>query len=137
MKCVKLSIVSLILLFFVPVLVHGVEKHVLPMTSFHEVADYIKKFNHLPVNFITKRDAKKLGWDPARRNLWVVAPGKSIGGDVFHNREKKLPGKRGRIWYEADINYKGGKRGKDRIIFSSDRLIYKTENHYRTYTRIH
>lgn len=95
MRCVKLSIVSLLLLFFIPMMAHGLEKHVLPMTSFHEVADYIKKFNHLPDNFITKSDAKKLGWDPARGNLWVVAPGKSIGGDVFHNREKTLPGKGG------------------------------------------
>jgi hypothetical protein len=100
------------------------------------VADYIKKYNSLPDNFITKQEAKNHGWNPARQNLWDVAPGKSIGGDRFFNREKKLPDKRGRIWYEADINYKGGKRGKDRIIFSNDGLIYKTEDHYRTFTRM-
>jgi hypothetical protein len=125
------------LMIFVPATGHGLEKHVLPMTSFHEVADYIKKYNRLPDNFITKKNAHKLGWNPSKGNLWAVAPGKSIGGDVFHNREKKLPGKRGRIWYEADIHYQGGKRGKDRILFSSDGLIYKTEDHYRTYSRIY
>ncbi|MCX5843357.1 MAG: ribonuclease [Deltaproteobacteria bacterium] len=120
-----------------PVLSHGLETRKVPLTSFHEVADYIKKYNRLPDNFITKKDAGTLGWNPSKGNLWAVAPGKSIGGDVFRNREKKLPVKRGRIWYEADIDYQGGKRGKDRILFSSDGLIYKTEDHYRTFTRMH
>jgi len=136
MKRGKLLTLSLILLIFMPVLSHGLDTQTVPVTSFHEVADYIKKNNRLPNNFITKRDAKKMGWNPSKGNLWAVAPGKSIGGDVFHNREKKLPGKKGRIWYEADIHYQGGKRGKDRILFSSDGLIYKTEDHYRTYSRI-
>ena len=129
--------ILLVLFFFVPVVGHCLEIQTVSPTSFHGVADHIKKYNRLPDNFITKNEAKKLGWNPARGNLWDVAPGKSIGGDVFHNREKKLPVKRGRSWYEADINYKGGKRGKDRIIFSSDGLIYKTGDHYRTFTRIH
>ncbi|MEI8173968.1 MAG: ribonuclease domain-containing protein, partial [Deltaproteobacteria bacterium] len=90
----------------------------------------------LPDNFITKKDARRLGWDPSRGNLRDVAPGKSIGGDVFRNRERRLPEKKGRVWFEADIHYKGGKRGKDRLIFSNDGLIYKTEDHYRTFSRI-
>lgn len=137
MKRGKLLTVSFMLLFFMPVLSHGLETRKVPLTSFHEVADYIKKYDRLPDNFITKKDAGTLGWNPSKGNLWAVAPGKSIGGDVFRNREKKLPVKRGRIWYEADIDYQGGKRGKDRILFSSDGLIYKTEDHYRTFTRMH
>jgi len=137
MKRGKLLTVSFMLLFFMPVLSHGLDTRKVPLTSFHEVADYIKKHNRLPDNFITKKDAGTLGWNPSKGNLWAVAPGKSIGGDVFRNREKKLPVKRGRIWYEADIDYQGGKRGKDRILFSSDGLIYKTEDHYRTFTRMH
>jgi len=137
MKRGKLLTVSFMLLFFMPVLSHGLDTRKVPLTSFHEVADYIKKYNRLPDNFITKKDARTLGWNPSKGNLWAVAPGKSIGGDVFRNREKKLPVKRGRIWYEADIDYQGGKRGKDRILFSSDGLIYKTEDHYRTFTRMH
>ena len=133
----KWLFILLAFLLLVPVLGHCQERQTVSPTSFHGVADHIKKHNRLPDNFITKNEAKKLGWNPARGNLWDVATGKSIGGDVFHNREKKLPVKRGRSWYEADINYKGGKRGKDRIIFSSDGLIYKTEDHYRTFTRIH
>jgi len=137
MKRGKLLTVSFMLLFFMPVLSHGLDTRKVPLTSFHEVADYIKKYNRLPDNFITKKDAGTLGWNPSKGNLWAVAPGKSIGGDVFRNREKKLPVKRGRIWYEADIDYQGGKRGKDRILFSRDGLIYKTEDHYRTFTRMH
>jgi hypothetical protein len=107
-----------------------------PLTSFEEVANYIKLHNRLPDNFITKEEAKKLGWDPQKGNLHEVAPGKSIGGDIFHNREGKLPDKPGRVWYEADINYKSGHRGKDRIVFSNDGLIYKTEDHYETFEQI-
>lgn len=137
LKRFNLLVVSFILLFFVPVLSHGLDAHKVPLTSFDEVADYIKKNDRLPGNFITKKDAHKAGWNPSKGNLWTVAPGKSIGGDVFRNRERTLPMKKGRTWYEADINYRGGKRGKDRILFSSDGLIYKTEDHYRTFTRIH
>lgn len=106
------------------------------LTTFEGVAEYIRVHHELPGNFITKAEAKKLGWDPQGGNLQDVAPGKSIGGDVFQNREKKLPSKKGRIWYEADINYKSGHRGKDRILFSSDGLIYKTEDHYETFKPI-
>ncbi|WP_375377954.1 ribonuclease domain-containing protein [Paenibacillus sp. MZ04-78.2] len=106
------------------------------LTSFEDVANYIKAHNKLPDNFITKDEAKKLGWDPQKGNLHKVAPGKSIGGDVFQNREGKLPKKKGRVWYEADINYKSDRRGKDRILFSNDGLIYKTEDHYETFEQI-
>ncbi|PUA38058.1 ribonuclease [Paenibacillus elgii] len=106
------------------------------LTSFEDVAKYIKAHNKLPDNFITKDEARKLGWDPQKGNLHKVAPGKSIGGDVYQNREGKLPAKKGRVWYEADINYKSDHRGKDRILFSNDGLIYKTENHYETFEQI-
>lgn len=106
------------------------------LTSFEAVASYIKEHQELPDNFITKKEARNLGWDPQASNLQKVAPGKSIGGDVFQNREGKLPRKKGRVWYEADINYIKGPRGKDRIVFSSDGLIYKTEDHYESYQQM-
>lgn len=106
------------------------------LTSFEDVANYLKAHNKLPDNFITKNEAKKLGWDPQKGNLQNVAPGKSIGGDIYQNREGKLPNKKGRVWHEADINYKSGHRGKDRIVFSNDGLIYKTEDHYETFQQM-
>ncbi|MGG4217611.1 ribonuclease domain-containing protein [Paenibacillus jamilae] len=106
------------------------------LTQFDEVAKYISEHNDLPGNYITKIEARKLGWEPSEGNLEKVAPGKSIGGDVFRNREGLLPKKKGRIWYEADINYSGGVRGSDRILYSNDGLIYKTTDHYRTFEQL-
>ncbi|WP_408892158.1 ribonuclease [Paenibacillus taichungensis] len=106
------------------------------LTQFDEVAKYISEHNELPENYITKKEARELGWEPSKGNLEKVAPGKSIGGDVFQNREGLLPKKKGRIWCEADINYSGGTRGSDRILYSNDGLIYKTTDHYRTFKQI-
>ncbi|MGC5772892.1 ribonuclease domain-containing protein [Paenibacillus pabuli] len=103
-----------------------------PLTQFDEVAMYISEHHELPENYITKKEARELGWEPSKGNLENVAPGQSIGGDVFQNREGLLPKKKGRTWYEADINYSGGTRGSDRILYSNDGLIYKTTDHYRT-----
>ena len=106
------------------------------LNSFDDVADYIKKNGKLPDNFITKEQAKALGWDPKKGNLAEVTSGKSIGGDIFKNKGNLLPDATGRVWYEADINYTGGFRGTDRIIYSNDELIYKTSDHYKTFTQI-
>ncbi|MEH7856477.1 ribonuclease domain-containing protein, partial [Bacillus thuringiensis] len=105
-------------------------------TGFDEVAQYIKQNKKLPDNFITKDQAEALGWVNRDGNLHRVAPGKSIGGDIFENRKKQLPDVPGRTWYEADINYISGYRGNDRIVYSSDGLIYKTSDHYKTFTEI-
>ncbi|PFQ45238.1 hypothetical protein COK05_14755 [Bacillus cereus] len=105
-------------------------------TGFDEVAQYIKQNKKLPDNFITKDQAEALGWVNRDGNLHRVAPGKSIGGDIFENRKKQLPDVPGRTWYEADINYISSYRGNDRIVYSSDGLIYKTSDHYKTFTEI-
>ena len=102
-------------------------------TSKEEVALYIHLYNHLPGNYITKKEAQDLGWDSGKGNLNTVAPGKSIGGDKFGNREELLPKKEGRVYYECDIDYKKGSRNAKRIVFSNDGLIYYTEDHYETY----
>ncbi|MFC5404565.1 ribonuclease domain-containing protein [Cohnella soli] len=107
-----------------------------PLTGFKEVSDYIREYNRLPDNFITKKEAEQLGWVPAEGNLDRVAPGKSIGGDRFGNREGLLPKAKNRQWYEADINYKKGPRGADRILYSNDGLIYMSTDHYRSFTNI-
>ncbi len=69
-------------------------------------------------------------------NLSMVLPNKMIGGDVYNNREGKLPSKNGRVWYEADINYKSGYRNDSRILYSNDGLIFVTYDHYKTYKEI-
>jgi len=107
-----------------------------PLTGFGEVSDYLRKHNRLPDHYITKKEAERLGWVPAEGNLHLVAPGKSIGGDRFGNREGLLPKAKDRIWYEADIHYEKGTRGADRIVYSNDGLIYMTTDHYKTFTDI-
>ncbi|MBQ7221582.1 MAG: hypothetical protein IJS28_11450 [Synergistaceae bacterium] len=102
-------------------------------TAKEQVAAYINRFGHLPGNYITKAEARRLGWVSSQGNLDRVAPGKSIGGDRFGNYEQLLPVKRGRQYYECDIDYHGGRRNAKRIIFSNDGLIYYTEDHYNTF----
>lgn len=102
-------------------------------SSKEEVVQYIEAYNELPDNYLTKQEAKDLGWDNNLGNLWEVAEGMSIGGDRFGNREKLLPDEKGRIWYECDIDYQGGYRNGKRIVFSNDGLIYYTEDHYESF----
>lgn len=102
-----------------------------------EVAEYIHIFGKLPKNYITKKEAMGLGWESSKGNLWDVTDKKSIGGDSFGNREGRLPKASGRKWYECDVNYNGGYRGGERIVFSNDGLIYYTDNHYETFTQLY
>uniref|UniRef100_UPI00403EFAB7 ribonuclease n=1 Tax=Paenibacillus sp. FSL R5-0517 TaxID=2921647 RepID=UPI00403EFAB7 len=104
------------------------------INTFTGVANYLSANGTLPCNFITKSQATGLGWVASQGNLAVVAPGKSIGGDVFGNREGLLPSASGRTWREADINYTSGFRNSDRIVYSNDGLIYKTTDHYASFT---
>lgn len=106
-------------------------------TSKKDVALYIHTYNKLPLNFITKKKAIELGWKSEKGNLWEVTDKMSIGGDVFSNREGSLPSKNGRKWFECDVNYKGGFRGAERIVYSNDGLIYYTDDHYKTFTKIY
>ena len=76
-----------------------------------KVAEYLHFYGHLPQNYLTKQEAKALGWAASQGNLWEVAEGKSIGGNRFGNREGLLPEADGRTWYECDVNYMGGFRG--------------------------
>lgn len=59
-----------------------------------------------------------------------------IGGNIYKNRDGKLPQANGRIWYEADINYDGGFRSRHRILFSNDGLIFASYDHYQTFYEI-
>ena len=105
-----------------------------PIIEPQAIADYLFEHGELPENFITKREAQALGWD--RNYLSDVAPGMSIGGDHFGNYEGRLPRKKGRKFYECDVNYKGGKRGPERIIYSNDGHVWYSKDHYETFTEL-
>lgn len=103
-------------------------------TSKEDVALYIHTYGHLPGNFISKAEAKELGWGDRYGSVDEAAPGKSIGGDRFGNREGLLPKKKGRTYTECDIGTMGKKsRGAKRIVFSNDGLVYYTGDHYETF----
>ena len=108
----------------------------LPVTDPQQIVNYLGIYGRLPDNFITKREARDMGWDSRWNYVGEVAPGMSIGGDRFGNYDQKLPTKKGRTWYECDANYRGKKRGAERVIFSSDGLYYYTDDHYETFTQM-
>ncbi|MGM9638816.1 MAG: ribonuclease domain-containing protein [Butyricicoccaceae bacterium] len=103
-------------------------------TSKEDVAAYLWAFGELPQNFITKRQARDLGWEGG--SLEPYAPGKCIGGDTFGNREGRLPPGEYR---ECDIDTLGaGQRGAKRLVYTSDvSRIYYTEDHYESFTLLY
>jgi len=101
-------------------------------TTKEDVALYLYQYGRLPDNFITKKQAEKLGWEGG--SLEPYAPGKCIGGDYFGNYEKLLPTAKGREYTECDIDTLGAKsRGAKRIVFSNDGLIFYTDDHYASF----
>ena len=121
--------------------VHALNQRLHPGIDEEELVSILRSLTassnrELPPNFVTKGQAKKRGWRPGR-DLWKVPDlrGKSIGGDRFHNREGKLPDG-GRSWREADLGYKGRKRGAKRLVYSNDGKRMVTVDHYDTFTEV-
>ncbi len=104
--------------------------------SKEDVALYIHTYGCLPENFITKNEARDLGWEGG--SVERYAPGMAIGGDRYGNYEGLLPAKKGRTWTECDIDTNGkSSRGAKRIVFSNDGLIYYTDDHYESFTLLY
>lgn len=103
------------------------------LTKDEVVVKYVKEHGELPEYYITKSEARREGWNPGKGNLCEVLPGRAIGGDIWTNRQKSLPTKSGRKYYEADLNYNCGNRNADRIVFSNDGLVFVTFDHYRSF----
>lgn len=100
------------------------------LTFEQKIIDFVKENHLLPHYYITKQEARRQGWVASEGNLCEVLPGKAIGGDRFNNREQKLP--QGE-YYEADVNYKCGRRNADRIIFTMEGEVWLTKDHYNTF----
>ena len=102
-------------------------------TTKEDVALYIHIYGKLPSNFITKKQAEKLGWNGGA--LEPYAPGKCIGGGYFGNYEGILPDGN---YKECDIDTLGKKkRGAKRLIYSDDGRIYYTDDHYESFTQLY
>lgn len=105
-------------------------------TCVQDVVEYLHRYGELPGNYLTKQEARDLGWVSSEGNLWDVVPGANIGGDHYGNFEGLLPEKKGRRYQEADINYKGGFRDGERLVYSNDGLYFYTDDHYETFTEM-
>ncbi len=97
---------------------------------------YLFHLGRLPDYYVNKQTAQQAGWQTTSKKLSSVLPGKMLGGDIYVNDDFKLPSAPGRIWYEADINYGGGKRNRQRIVYSNDGLMFATYDHYQTFYEI-
>ena len=104
--------------------------------SAEDVALYLVTYGELPLNFITKDEARELGWEGG--SVQEYLDGAAIGGDKFGNREGLLPRADGRQYYECDIDTDGkSSRGAKRIVYSNDGLIYYTGDHYESFVLLY
>lgn len=102
-------------------------------TTKEDVALYLYTYGELPGNFITKSEARALGWSGG--GLDGYADGKSIGGDRFGNYEGLLPDG---DYHECDVNtMHASSRGAERIVYSADGRIYYTNDHYESFTLLY
>ena len=98
-----------------------------------KVVSYLQSFGHLPNNYISKEEARKQGWSSG--SIEKILSGKTLGGDVFQNREGLLPAKQGRVYYECDIDTLGkDSRGSKRLVYSNDGQYYYTEDSFKSFT---
>ena len=96
---------------------------------------YLDVYGHLPENYITKSDARALGWEGG--SVEAYQEGAAIGGDRFGSREGLLPEEPRRTYTECDINTLGAdSRGAERLIFSNDGLYFYTSDHYASFTEL-
>lgn len=96
---------------------------------------YLDAYGHLPDNYMTKEEARALGWEGG--SVEAYQAGAAIGGDLFGNREGLLPEETGRTYTECDINTLGAdSRGAERLIFSNDGLYFYTSDHYASFTEL-
>ena len=95
----------------------------------------LKNENELPKNYINRHEALQNGWKPGK---WLsnFVPNVMLSAGIYHNDDGHLPNSKDRIWYEADINYKSGKRNSQRILWSNDGLVFVTYDHYKTFFEI-
>ena len=107
-----------------------------PEEAAQALAEYLFEHGELPENFITKKEAERLGWKTTYRYVSDLGPGITIGGDYFGNYEQKLPAVKGRKYAEADCYYQGGPRNEYRIIYSNDGHVWYTGDHYNTFTEL-
>jgi len=102
-------------------------------SSMEDVSLYLHTYGELPDNFITKNEARELGWSGG--GLEAYAPGMCIGGDRFGNYEGLLPEG---TYHECDIDTLGAtSRGAERLVWDEDGNIYYTSDHYESFELVY
>lgn len=96
---------------------------------------WLKYVGYLPDYYISSYAASLEGWKPSKWPSNFVAD-RTITMGEYKNFNGHLPDSPGRKWFEADINYKTGKRNSERIVYSNDGLIFATYDHYKTFYEI-
>ena len=108
--------------------------------TFARVVDHLYDENRLPDCYLTKDQARSMGWRGGR-TVATAVPSHSIGGDYFGNREGLLPAKYIGNYREADLDYDRGHRGASRLVYVQGRtdegLIWVTTDHYDSFTKIY
>lgn len=109
--------------------------------SVEDVVLYLETYGTLPPNYITKSEARDLGWQGG--SVERYQEGAAIGGDTFGNREGNLPRANG-TYRECDIDTDGrNSRGAERLIYTDDGdptngcgPYYYTDDHYESFTEV-
>ncbi len=98
---------------------------------------YIDTYDCLPENYITKSEARALGWSGG--SVEVYKEGAAIGGDTFGNHEGLLP--KGITYTECDLDTNGAdSRGPCRLVFGKEDGEYRyycTEDHYSSFSEVY
>ena len=93
---------------------------------------YLETYGELPENYITKNEARDLGWSGGPVDKYLE--GAAIGGDHFGNREGLLPDGN---YTECDLNTLGANgRGAERLVFSDNWEYYYTGDHYESFSQV-
>ena len=94
---------------------------------------YLDTYGELPDNYITKNEARDLGWEGG--SVENYQDGAAIGGDRFGNYEGLLPDG---SWVECDIDTENeNSRGAKRLVFNlEDGLYYYTDDHYESFVEV-
>ena len=101
-------------------------------SAVESVVLYYEMFGKLPGNYITKKEAKSLGWEGG--SVGDFKKGAAIGGDYFGNYEKRLP--EDAKYIECDIGTRGKGRGAKRLIISNKGDYYYTDDHYESFKKL-
>ncbi len=98
---------------------------------------YIDTYDCLPENYITKSEARALGWSGG--SVEVYKEGAAIGGDTFGNYEGLLP--KGITYTECNLDTNGAdSRGPCRLVFGKEDGEYRyycTEDHYSSFSEVY